>query len=178
MRRIRDWKERFWEKVDKRGPDDCWEWNGSRTRGYGYFTIRKKATRAHRLSFFLEHGHWPQPECLHSCDNPACQNPRHLWEGTQLDNIRDACQKGRIHRTRAISDTEKTEFAQLLHEWRGTKSYAEAAKHFGVSMDAYRMWELGMRKPWSFRLVLNDPAKRRIFLDNLIEKLSKSAMVK
>lgn len=94
----RDWKERFWEKVDQRGVDDCWPWKaGCSGGGYGWFTLPDaKQTVAHRVAFFLTHGRWPEPQALHSCDNPPCCNPRHLFEGTQTDNMRDASQKGRM----------------------------------------------------------------------------------
>lgn len=51
--------------------------------------------RAHRVAFFLEHGRWPMPFCLHSCDNPPCCNPRHLHEGTQKQNVAECRARGR-----------------------------------------------------------------------------------
>ena len=87
---------RFWSKVDRRGPDDCWPWKANRyTNGYGQFWLRPRQEGAHRVAFKLTHGRWPQPECLHKCDNPPCCNPAHLWEGTKSDNVRDCIAKGR-----------------------------------------------------------------------------------
>lgn len=83
----------FWAKVDVRGTEECWEWQGSRMpSGHGRLQARAiKATplRAHVFSYFLEHGRWPTPACLHHCDNAPCVNPRHLYEGNQTQNMRD-----------------------------------------------------------------------------------------
>lgn len=89
-------EERFWDKVDKRGPDDCWEWQGSMTRGYGMIRVGKGTQRAHRVSWEMANG--PIPEgmnVLHHCDNPSCVNPAHLFLGTQADNVHDMQAKER-----------------------------------------------------------------------------------
>ncbi len=88
---------RFWSKVDKRGPDECWLWTASYNpeTGYGAFWFEGKTITAPRMSFFLKHKKWPKPSCCHHCDNRACCNPAHLFEGTQGDNIRDMFAKGR-----------------------------------------------------------------------------------
>jgi hypothetical protein len=89
---------RFWKLVDKRGPEDCWEWLGKRTeKNYGRFTWpKKKNVRAHRVAFFLTHGKWPKENCLHSCDNRPCCNPSHLSDGSQQENLRQAFERKRM----------------------------------------------------------------------------------
>ena len=90
---------RFWAKVDRRGPDECWPWTGGvNGDGYGRFYLkRKKMTAATRVAWSLATGReFPADKlACHSCDNPGCVNPGHIWPGTQSDNIKDCANKGR-----------------------------------------------------------------------------------
>lgn len=97
MGRPRNDMTKFWSKVDRRGPDDCWLWQGYRntTTGYGVFKIHYEDILAHRVSYFLTHGRWAQPCCLHTCDVRPCVNPAHLYEGDHKDNARDREVRGR-----------------------------------------------------------------------------------
>lgn len=90
--------ERFWSKVDKSG--DCWEWQAYKDRdGYGQFTFNKRDTGAHRVSYILEHGEIPEGSCVcHTCDNPGCVKPEHLFAASQGENMRDKTEKGRQSR--------------------------------------------------------------------------------
>lgn len=96
--------ERFWAKVDKRGPDECWPWLGKgHCRGYGAIAldpvgdqIHGRQIRANRASWIVNRGQITEDQhVLHSCDNPNCVNPNHLFLGDQLLNMRDMHGKGR-----------------------------------------------------------------------------------
>lgn len=86
---------RFWSKVEK--TDGCWIWLGYPNRqGYGTIQVDGVRVRAHRFSWSLLNGPIPDGLCvLHTCDNPSCVRPDHLFLGTNLDNIKDRMGKQR-----------------------------------------------------------------------------------
>jgi hypothetical protein len=87
---------------------ECWEWTASLDgRGYGQININKKMHRAHRLSWQIANGRELTKNELvcHSCDNPTCVNPKHLWIGTQKDNMSDCARKNRVYRPKPYLTT-------------------------------------------------------------------------
>lgn len=95
-------RERFWSKVDVRGPAECWHWTGARVpNGYGSLGRVPVDGRiasqvgAHRVAFYLTHGAWPHI-ARHLCDNKICVNPAHILDGSVKDNVRDAVERGRF----------------------------------------------------------------------------------
>lgn len=90
------WVKRFYSRLE-RTPRGCWEWTGSKDgKGYGTVGLAKQTYRTHRVSFRIQHGVDPGDLLVcHTCDNPSCINPDHLWLGTVLDNAHDMIAKGR-----------------------------------------------------------------------------------
>lgn len=91
-------EDRFWSKVNIGDPDECWEWQAARTRlGYGAFSVRHATARpAHIIAYELICGEITNGlEVCHTCDNPPCCNPNHLFLGTHKENMEDMANKGR-----------------------------------------------------------------------------------
>ena len=88
----------FWDRVLVLGEDDCWEWQHGRfDTGYGAFYLNGQNRGAHRLSYEYSHGDINDSKLFvcHSCDNPPCVNPNHLFLGTSKVNVNDMHNKGR-----------------------------------------------------------------------------------
>lgn len=95
-------EERFWEKVQRNGVDDCWPWlGGCISGGHGRFAVTStrsdvRLVLPHRYSWELAFGPIPDGlKVLHACDTPLCVNPGHLMLGTQQANVVDMYRKGR-----------------------------------------------------------------------------------
>jgi hypothetical protein len=124
-----DAESRFWSRVDTtegHGPNgDCWLWTGSTDTRYGIFHLNRRSVKAHRYSWELANGR-PFPYGLqgcHSCDNPPCVNPNHIFPGTMRDNILDAVRKGRVSTPTQRGDRGWQ--AHLTHCKRGHEFNAE-----------------------------------------------------
>ena len=149
--------ERFWKKVDRREPDECWPWlGGLGNKGYG--KIKLQGTRidvqAHLMAFELANGLLPSGKVVcHTCDNPPCCNSRHLWAGTHRDNQLDMISKGRQRsgasdRWGTRNPRAKLTDEQLLLVRRminGGLGNTEIAKSFPVTHHTISLIRLGKR---------------------------------
>jgi len=132
--------QKFWQKVDKNGPNGCWVWTGYRQRfGHGWLGRRGLA---HRHAWELLKGPLPADKCLlHKCDNPPCVNPAHLYLGDRADNARDSVSKdrharGERNRRNKLTEAQVIEIKQKFRKegtHQGARSNAkELAAEYGV----------------------------------------------
>lgn len=89
---------RFWSNVDRKADADCWPWLGRLNEyGYGLIDVGGRPERASRVSYRIHTGlSLGDARACHSCDNPGCVNPHHIWAGSAADNTADAKAKGRL----------------------------------------------------------------------------------
>lgn len=142
----------FWEKVEKRGPDDCWEWALGRTpAGYGRVTTTvdgEKYYMAHRLAYRVATGQHPGKALVcHTCDNPPCCNPAHLFLGTPQDNVSDMVRKQR-HRTGRGEDRSYLTDAAVarIRELYPDSKMSQLASEYGVSLSTISRIISGQRR--------------------------------
>lgn len=145
-------QERFWDKVDRRDPSECWEWTAAvGSHGYGVINLDGDRTEtAHRVAFYLEHDRWPE-YVLHDCDNKLCVNPDHIREGTHSENIKlayDAGAKepprveGESHPGSKLTGGDVREIRD-----RGSESSYALAEEYGVS--ATRIQQIWNGDAWT-----------------------------
>lgn len=144
-----DVEKAFWKRVDKKSDDECWEWKGYlMPNGYGQLKVKQKNVYAHRYSYELHYGRIPDNLLVcHKCDNRKCVNPRHLFLGTQKDNVHDMDRKGRrVVKPGTQKITRKdAENIRLLH--REGVHVDILAEKYGLkpctirNIIAYRLWK-------------------------------------
>jgi hypothetical protein len=141
---------RFWAKVHM--SHQCWTWQGARNeKGYGRFRLGSKLMLAHRFAYEVTYGAF-QTDLLvcHSCDNPSCCNPAHLFLGTPAANSADMVAKHRQRAARGESNSHaRLNTAQVLDIRQsyacGGVRYRDLSERFGVSVSQIKAIVAGRR---------------------------------
>jgi hypothetical protein len=136
---------RFHALVIPRGADECWPCQQTDAYGYGRVRLQyggrgnprqRVEVKAHRLAWELTNGPIPEGMCVcHTCDNPPCCNPEHLFIGTQADNDRDRDEKGRTPRGEHHSQSKLTvsDVRAIRRMRRDGHTYRGLAAQFNVT---------------------------------------------
>lgn len=131
--------DRFWDKVDRQGTNECWEWTGAGAncgKGYGRFWFNGALIQATHISLAIAGIDIPDGKITcHHCDNPGCVNPDHIFIGTYQDNMDDMWEKGR----NVMPDTESANYVRAEEspsaklDWEKVNFAREAYKNGEVT---------------------------------------------
>lgn len=143
--------EEAWSQyIVRGGVDECWEWQGPMQGwGYGALSFQGQKFGAHRVAYELHNGPIPDGmQVCHTCDNPPCCNPSHLFLGSNDDNVRDRTLKGRSARGERVHNAKLTrkDVVKIRSLVQAGVSRQEIAKRYGIT-DGY-VGRLARRKAW------------------------------
>ncbi len=146
--------DRFNSFVVKGKEGECWKWTANKSKqGYGKISFMGKSMLAHRASYEFFKGSIRGLMVCHSCDNPECTNPDHLFLGTAMENMQDKIAKGRHKGAKQGSDHHlskitEVDVAAIRHEYStGDINQYQLAEKFGVSQSEISM--IVTYKKWS-----------------------------
>lgn len=130
-------KDRFWSKVDIKGPDECWYWKaGKFSCGYGQFYTYLGSMNAHRVAWIMTNGPILSIKilALHKCDHKLCCNPGHLYLGNHGQNMTDTLARTDVRRGRTTRLREG-ELWLLKKLFDAGINRSKLAKMFKISRD-------------------------------------------
>lgn len=144
--------ERFHEKWMLNEESGCWEWQAATMgRGYGFIKIpgTRKQINAHRLSYLIHYSSIPDDKIVcHSCDNPKCVKPSHLFLGTQSENLTDMKSKGRHLNGEKNTESKLTEgmVRQIHNLAKQGVSQSKIGRSYGVGQGT--VWKILHGQRW------------------------------
>jgi hypothetical protein len=135
----------FWTKVAVGSANECWPWLGYRDPNrYG----RYGRLLAHRISYLIARGPIAAGMCVcHSCDNPICVNPNHLWLGTVAANVADMdAKRRRVPGTRRgeASNKAKLTAPQALEIFQSHENWTRLAQRYGITRQSVVLIKKGV----------------------------------
>lgn len=135
--------------------DACLQWpHKIHTQGYGVCHYAGREWRVHRLAYLIVHGELPdEARILHRCDNPPCFNPKHLFSGTQTENLLDMRAKGRGSHginlnplTKKLTNEKVIEIRERYE--KGGVTQQTLAAEFGISQNGIS--GIVRRRTWNY----------------------------
>jgi hypothetical protein len=139
--------ETFYKRF-KPAANGCWEWIShlDRQKKYGIFNYQARHWRAHRLSYWFHKGEFNLDLYVcHTCDNPLCVNPDHLFLGTTQDNTSDRVKKDRSAKGEKNGDSRLTD-DQVKSIKSSLESVTELSKKYKVSRTT--VYKIKNRQSW------------------------------